>query len=75
VNVLVCVKRVPAVAGKISLTADGRAIDTRHLAFTVSPHEECAAEDTSGGDRNTPPLPPRGIGCGGKAAARTATLQ
>jgi electron transfer flavoprotein beta subunit len=45
VNVLVCVKRVPAVAGKISLTGDGREIDTRHLAFTVSPHEECAAEE------------------------------
>jgi electron transfer flavoprotein beta subunit len=45
VNVLVCVKRVPAVAGKITLTADGRGIDTRHLAFTVSPHEECAAEE------------------------------
>jgi electron transfer flavoprotein beta subunit len=45
VKVLVCVKRVPAVAGKISLTGDGREIDTRHLAFTVSPHEECAAEE------------------------------
>ncbi|MGH7268572.1 MAG: electron transfer flavoprotein subunit beta/FixA family protein, partial [Candidatus Rokuibacteriota bacterium] len=44
-NVLVCVKRVPAVAGKIALTADEREIDTRHLAFTMSPHEECAAEE------------------------------
>jgi electron transfer flavoprotein beta subunit len=45
VNVLVCVKRVPATAGKISLTADEQAIDTRYLGFTVSPHEECAVEE------------------------------
>ena len=44
-NVLVCVKRVPATAGKITLTADERAIDTRYLGFTVSPHEECAVEE------------------------------
>jgi electron transfer flavoprotein beta subunit len=45
VNILVCVKRVPAVAGKITLTADAQEIDTRHLAFTMSPHEECAVEE------------------------------
>jgi electron transfer flavoprotein beta subunit len=45
VNVLVCVKRVPATAGKISLVEDDREIDTRHLGFTVSPHEECAVEE------------------------------
>ena len=44
-NILVCVKRVPATAGKITLTADERAIDTRYLGFTVSPHEECAVEE------------------------------
>ncbi len=44
-NVLVCIKRVPATAGKISLTADDKAIDTRYLGFTVSPHEECAVEE------------------------------
>ena len=44
-NVLVCVKRVPATAGKITLTADERSIDTRYLGFTVSPHEECAVEE------------------------------
>lgn len=44
-NVLVCVKRVPLTGGKINLTADERAIETRHLGFTVSPHEECAAEE------------------------------
>jgi len=45
VNILVCVKRVPATGGRVSLTDDGAAIDTRFLAYTVSPHEECAAEE------------------------------
>jgi electron transfer flavoprotein beta subunit len=45
VNVLVCVKRVPLTGGKITLTDDRRAIQTRHLGFTVSPHEECGAEE------------------------------
>ena len=44
-NVLVCVKRVPLTGGKITLTDDAQAIQTRHLGFTVSPHEECAAEE------------------------------
>jgi electron transfer flavoprotein beta subunit len=44
-NVLVCVKRVPLTGGKMVLTDDARAISTRHLGFTVSPHEECAAEE------------------------------
>jgi len=44
-NVLVCVKRVPLTGGKMVLTEDQRAISTRHLGFTVSPHEECAAEE------------------------------
>ncbi|HWC86542.1 MAG TPA: electron transfer flavoprotein subunit beta/FixA family protein [Solirubrobacteraceae bacterium] len=44
-NVLVCVKRVPLTGGRIVLTEDQRAISTRHLGFTVSPHEECAAEE------------------------------
>ena len=41
-NILVCVKRVPATGGRIVLTADGQDIDTRFLGFTISPHEECA---------------------------------
>jgi electron transfer flavoprotein beta subunit len=45
-NILVCVKRVPATGGRILLTADGRDIDTHYLGFTVSPHEECAVEET-----------------------------
>ena len=44
-NVLVCVKRVPMTGGKIVLTDDERAISTRHLGFTVSPHEECGVEE------------------------------
>ncbi|HVL53920.1 MAG TPA: electron transfer flavoprotein subunit beta/FixA family protein [Vitreimonas sp.] len=44
-NILVCVKRVPATGGTIVLTADQREIDTRYLGFTVSPHEECAVEE------------------------------
>jgi len=44
-NILVCVKRVPATGGRINLTADAQEIDTRFLGFTVSPHEECAVEE------------------------------
>ncbi len=44
-NVLVCVKRVPQTGGRIVLTPDGRAIDTRFLGFTISPHEECGVEE------------------------------
>ena len=44
-NVLVCVKRVPLTGGKIVLTEDEQAIQTRHLGFTISPHEECGAEE------------------------------
>jgi electron transfer flavoprotein beta subunit len=45
VKVLVCVKRVPMTGGKIVLTDDGQAIETRHLGFTISPHEECGVEE------------------------------
>ena len=44
-DVLVCVKRVPLTGGKMVLTADDRAIETRHLGFTISPHEECGVEE------------------------------
>ncbi|MGO9196275.1 MAG: electron transfer flavoprotein subunit beta/FixA family protein [Acidimicrobiales bacterium] len=44
-QVLVCVKRVPMVGGRIVLTPDGKQIDTGMLGFTVSPHEECAVEE------------------------------
>jgi electron transfer flavoprotein beta subunit len=44
-NILVCVKRVPQTGGRIVLTGDGQAIDTRFLGHTVSPHEECGVEE------------------------------
>ncbi len=44
-EILVCVKRVPMVGGKIVVTADGLSVDTRMTGFTVSPHEECAVEE------------------------------
>jgi len=44
-EILVCVKRVPTVGGVLTLTADGRAIDTKASGFTISPHEECAVEE------------------------------
>ena len=44
-RVLVCVKRVPAPGARIVLTDDQKAVDARHLPFTVSPHEECAVEE------------------------------
>jgi electron transfer flavoprotein beta subunit len=43
-RVLVCIKRVPAVAGRITLTPDERAIDMKYLGFAIGPHEECAVE-------------------------------
>jgi len=44
-NILVCVKRVPQTGGRIVLTPDSQAIDTRFLGFTISPHEECGVEE------------------------------
>ena len=40
-----CVKRVPITGGRIVLTADAQALETKHLGFTISPHEECAVEE------------------------------
>jgi electron transfer flavoprotein beta subunit len=45
VRILVAVKRVPITGGKMVLTADEQAIETKHLGFTISPHEECAVEE------------------------------
>ncbi|MBO0802141.1 MAG: electron transfer flavoprotein subunit beta/FixA family protein [Nocardiopsaceae bacterium] len=44
-EILVCVKRVPTVGGRITLTGDGLGVDTRMSGFTISPHEECAVEE------------------------------
>jgi electron transfer flavoprotein beta subunit len=45
VRILCCVKRVPITGGKMVLTDDAQAIETKHLGFTISPHEECAVEE------------------------------
>jgi electron transfer flavoprotein beta subunit len=45
VRILVCVKRVPLTGGRMVLSADERALETRHLGFTISPHEECGVEE------------------------------
>jgi electron transfer flavoprotein beta subunit len=44
-RILVCVKRVPITGGKMVLTDDAQAIETKHLGFTISPHEECGVEE------------------------------
>ncbi|MGE4566853.1 MAG: electron transfer flavoprotein subunit beta/FixA family protein [Acidimicrobiales bacterium] len=44
-RLLVCVKRVPAPGARINITADEQAVDSAHLGFTTSPHEECALEE------------------------------
>lgn len=44
-RILVSIKRVPAVGGKIVLADGGTEVDTRFLGFTMSPHEECAVEE------------------------------
>ena len=31
--------------GRIVLTEDGLAIETKHLGFAISPHEECGVEE------------------------------
>jgi electron transfer flavoprotein beta subunit len=45
VRILVCVKRVPITGGRMVLTEDAQALETKHLGFTISPHEECAVEE------------------------------
>jgi electron transfer flavoprotein beta subunit len=45
VKILCCVKRVPMTGGKMVLAADGQALETKHLGFAISPHEECAVEE------------------------------
>ena len=44
-RVAVCVKRVPITGGRIVLAEDARSINTQHLGFTISPHEECGVEE------------------------------
>ncbi|MEM7534478.1 MAG: electron transfer flavoprotein subunit beta/FixA family protein [Chloroflexota bacterium] len=44
-DILVCVKRVPAPGAKMTLLADEQDIETKYLGFTISPHEECGVEE------------------------------
>ena len=44
-RVLVCVKRVPAPGARINITADEQSVDTAHLGYAMSPHEECGVEE------------------------------
>lgn len=44
-RIAVCVKRVPITGGRIVLNEDASAINTQHLGFTISPHEECGVEE------------------------------
>jgi electron transfer flavoprotein beta subunit len=44
-KILCCVKRVPITGGRMVLTDDAQALETKHLGFTISPHEECAVEE------------------------------
>jgi len=65
-NILVCIKRVPDIGAKVELTEDQRAIVTKNLGFTISPHEECAVEEAvqriekDGGDTTVLTLGPEG---------------
>jgi electron transfer flavoprotein beta subunit len=45
VKVLVCVKRVPFTGGKMVLAPGEMSLETKHLGFTISPHEECGVEE------------------------------
>ena len=38
-------KRVPITGGRMVLTDDAQALETKHLGFTISPHEECGVEE------------------------------
>lgn len=44
-RILCLVKRVPITGGKMVLTSDEQSIETKHLGFTISPHEECGVEE------------------------------
>lgn len=43
-NILVCIKRVPDIAGSVVLDDTGTGIDESGLGHTMSSHEECAVE-------------------------------
>ena len=43
-DILVCIKRVPDIAGSVTLDDTGTGIDDSGLGHTMSSHEECAVE-------------------------------
>ena len=43
-NTLVCIKRVPGASSSVTLTDDAMGVDTKHVGYTTSPHEEVAVE-------------------------------
>ena len=43
-NTLVCIKRVPGASTSVTLTDDAMGVDTKHVGYTTSPHEEVAVE-------------------------------
>src|SRR3954466_16254381 len=43
-DVLVCVKRVPDFSGEVMLTEDAQSADARFVGYTMSNHDQCAAE-------------------------------
>ena len=43
-NILVCIKRAPDIAGSVTLDDTGAGIDESGLGHTMSSHEECAVE-------------------------------
>lgn len=45
IRVAVCLKRVPIPGARIVVSPDHQQVDTAHLGFTMSPHEECAVEE------------------------------
>jgi electron transfer flavoprotein beta subunit len=45
-EILTAIKRVPETGAKVNLTEDKQEIDTTSLGFTISPHEECAVEES-----------------------------
>ena len=44
-NIVVCVKRVPATDSQIKVAADGRSIDPAGVEFVLNPYDEFAVEE------------------------------
>ena len=44
-NIIVCIKQVPATESKLTIAADGNDIDRSNLTFVVNPYDEFAVEE------------------------------